>query len=368
MSEARARAGARTRTKRWLLVILAVFAALAAAAMAIVWTADKSLDPLLTRMGEQRLTADPDALFPDEGMRVFVCGSSSPLATRDRAKACIGVLANGEMLLFDTGAGSWRNIEGWGIPSPRLTRVFLTHFHSDHIADLDEVNVQSWIFGRTQPLIVAGPLGVDRVVDGYNSAFALDYGYRNNYGTERHLPLAAAVMQSQPIEPGETGLTTVYSNGKLTVSAFNVDHRPVESAIGYRIDYGDRSVVISGDTRWTDNLREVSTNVDVLFQESQSLRLSQIMSRAAAQAGDERMEYMMEKAPDYHTHAEIFGEIAEQTGAQRVVMYHLAPPPDQLLIRRFFLAGMPDNVSLARDGLHFTLKPGTRDIEEGDFD
>lgn len=352
---------------RWMRAAFALAMLGCIWAASLVWQADKRLDWILVRAGQSKLSQKPDALFPANAVRVFVCGSSSPLATRTRAKTCIGVLANDELLLFDVGAGSWRNIENWGIPAQRLSHVFLTHFHSDHIADLDEANVQSWIFGRPHPLVVAGPTGVDQVVDGYNRALALDYGYRNTFGTERVLPAAVAVMQSQAIAPGIGQRIPVYRNGALTVSAFLVDHRPVEPALGYRVDYGGRSIVISGDTRWTATTREFSQGVDLLFHEAQSARLSAIMSHAAALAHDERMRFVMAKAGEYHTKAEDFSTIARETNARQIVMYHLAPPPDQLLLQRYFLAGAPSNVMLARDGLNFTLKLGEREIESGYF-
>lgn len=328
----------------------------------IVWSAHRSLDGLIVKAGEARLTADTSQFFPDNAMRVFVCGSSSPLATRERAKTCIGVLAEGELLLFDVGAGSWRNIENWGIPPSALSRVFLTHFHSDHIADLDEANVQSWIMGRSLPIVVGGPDGVESVVAGYNAALALDYQYRNEYGTERLLPANAAQMRGQPILPADGEKTVVYKKGMLTVSAFLVDHSPVEPALGYRVDYGDRSIVISGDTRWTSSTRDISRNADILFHEAQSARLSRLIAEAAENVGDDRMAYVMTKAGDYHTRAEDFAKIAEETGAKKVVMYHLAPPPDHVIMKRMFLAGMPENVVLAKDGLSFMLVNGSSEV------
>lgn len=351
---------------RWTVsAILAVLLIAAGVIGALIWTADDRLDELFIDFAQTRLEPQHQALFADDDtLRVFVCGSSSPFATEDRAKTCIGVIANGEILLFDTGAGSWRNIENWRLPTDRVAHVFLTHFHSDHIADLDEVNVQSWIWGRRTAIRVHGPSGVERVVAGYNEAFALDYSYRNDYGGERYFPRAAATMAANPIAATPGRAVRVYENGALRILAFPVDHAPVEPALGYVVEYGARRVVISGDTRRAGITERMAQDADILFHEAQSRRLSDIMASAAERSNDARMQFIMTKAGDYHTAAEDFGELARATNATRVIMYHLAPPPDAVPLQRAFLRNMPDNVSLAFDGQLFELPLQGSEIRE----
>ncbi|WOE74664.1 MBL fold metallo-hydrolase [Alterisphingorhabdus coralli] len=330
----------------------------------LLYTADPILDRPLRSLAESRLGKVHPYIADNSGLRAFVCGSSSPIATWDRAKTCIGVIADGEILLFDVGAGAIRNIENWGLGAQHISRVFLTHFHSDHLGDLDEANVQGWIWGRREPLHVHGPVGVDRVVKGYNQALGLDYGYRNTYGTERFLPMRGALMLAHAAEPRPGDTVEVYRKGKLVVEAFLVDHSPVEPAFGYRIHYGDRTVLVSGDTRRSATLERLARNADILFHEAQSARLSRLMAEAAARKSDERISYVMSKAGDYHSAAEDFGEIAHNTKVRKLVMYHLAPPPDQWLMQRVFLRGMPGNVLLAEDGLVFTLIPGETGVDQ----
>ncbi|QLC26431.1 MBL fold metallo-hydrolase [Parasphingopyxis algicola] len=352
--------------RRIVLAVFVVFLVAAGVIGVLVWTADDRLDGVFIDFAQARLEPQHRTLFSDDDtLRVFVCGSSSPFATPDRAKTCIGVIANGEILLFDTGAGSWRNIENWQLQTDRVAHVFFTHFHSDHIADLDEVNVQSWIWGRRTAIRVHGPSGVERVVAGYNEALALDYGYRNDYGEERYFPHAAATMIANPIESIPGRAVPVYENGNLRILAFPVDHAPVEPAFGYVIEYGDRRVVISGDTRRADLTERLARDADILFHEAQSRRLSHIMATAAERSNDARMQFVMTKAGDYHTAAEDFAELARETNATRVIMYHLAPPPDALPLQRVFLRNMPDNVSLAFDGQLFELPLQGREIREG---
>lgn len=354
--------------KSWFRRASSIGLVLIAAALAflafLIWNGSRLLDAPLAALAGDRMVPAHDELFEADALRVFVCGSSSPLATPDRAKTCIGVIANGRILLFDTGAGSMRNIENWRLKPERISHVFLTHFHSDHFADLDEVAVQSWIMGRREPITVFGGEGVERVVEGYNQALALDAGYRNAYGTERFFPIAAATLRPHPISPLPGRAVPVFREGKLVVSAFAVDHGIVKPALGYEVRYGDRRIVISGDTRRNRGLETFAEQADVLFHEAYSGRLTEIIGKGARQSGNARMQYILGKAGDYHTPSEDFSELAGSTRARRVVMYHLAPPPDNFVMKRIFLSDMPDNVTLAEDGQLFTLRPGETGIDE----
>jgi ribonuclease Z len=69
-------------------------------------------------------------------LRVFVCGSASPLGRTDRAQACIAVVTPEHFFLIDSGAGSTDNLGAGRLPMVRLDGLLLTHFHSDHIAEL----------------------------------------------------------------------------------------------------------------------------------------------------------------------------------------------------------------------------------------
>ena len=182
---------------------------------------------------------------PLEGMRVVVCGSASPLGRGpERAQACIAVVTPEHFFLFDVGARSPMRIAEARLPMSRINGVFLTHFHSDHIAALPDVNLASWVGGRPAPLDVYGPPGVQSVVDGFNAAYQLDRGYRTgHHGTER-LPPELGPMQAQTFQPGDV----VWQDELITVTSFAVEHPPIEPAVGYRVDYRGRSVVISGDT------------------------------------------------------------------------------------------------------------------------
>src|SRR5262249_30318137 len=120
-----------------------------------------------------------------------------------------------------------------------LSAILLTHLHSDHIGDLGEAVTQSWIAGRAQPLDVYGPNGTAQVVEGFRTAYAPDVSYRVKHHGEQYLPSAAADTTAHEIALPQDQLSAVpvFEKNGLKVSAFLVDHRPVEPALGYRFDY-----------------------------------------------------------------------------------------------------------------------------------
>ena len=125
-----------------------------------------------------------------------------------------------------------------------LRRVFLTHFHSDHINGLGALALQHVFRGNvTGPLAVYGGPGVERVVGGFNEAFAQDHSYRGCATMAKMLLRAAGFeLAAMPIAAPDSGLGTVLIDGDITISVFNVHHESVSPAYGYRISDGQRSV------------------------------------------------------------------------------------------------------------------------------
>src|SRR5579862_5619184 len=80
-----------------------------------------------------------------DGLKVFMCGTSGPLPVRDRAKACVAIQAGAALYMVDVGPESTENMMAWRMPMATARAVFLTHLHSDHLGDLGEFNMQSWV-------------------------------------------------------------------------------------------------------------------------------------------------------------------------------------------------------------------------------
>ena len=319
-------------------------------------------DRLVKRAISQILGSQSDVLGGDK-IDVVFCGTASPMGGSS-AQQCIGVLVADQFFIVDSGARSTAVAGEAGLPLQRLNGVFLTHFHSDHISSLGELHLASWARGRPGKLKVYGGEGVGQVVDGFNMAYGLDYGYRTAHHGEAVMASKNAGLVAQPFELPARGSQVIYKSGELTVSAFTVSHPPIEPAYGYRFDYRGRSVVISGDTVKDGNLIEATAGADVLIHEVLQPQLVRMLSEGVAEQGNHGLAELLTDTLDYHTTPVGAAEAANEAGAKLVVFTHLAPSPTNALIERIFMRGVEDvrdeGVVIAKDLMHISL-PAPRD-------
>ena len=335
--------------------VVAALVVLISAAAALLFYAPFAQDALAKRVATALLGRGAE---PVDGLRVVVCGSASPLGGGgDRAQACIAVVTAEHFFLFDVGARSPQRMAQARLPMARINGVFLTHFHSDHIAALPDVNLASWVRGRPERLDVYGPSGVESVVDGFNAAYALDRGYRTGHHGAARLPPEIGPMRAHGFNPGEV----VWQDDLLTVTSFAVEHPPIEPAAGYRVDYRGRSVVISGDTNVADALFAAAEGADILFHDALSRTVLDPMIEAATDLGLPSAQIMIDVI-DYHADVTLLPARAAEAGVQLLALYHLVPAPPNALIERMFLRGLPDDVILTRDLLTFDLPADSDEI------
>jgi ribonuclease Z len=316
------------------------------------------------------------APLEDNALRVAVCGSSAPLPSADRAKACVAVFAGGKFYIVDAGPESVENLVTWGIPLSAIGGVFLTHFHSDHIGDLGELNLQTWAAGRPAALRVYGGPGVERVVNGFNDAYRLDQGYRTAHHTEKVMPPATWPMlartielDGQPLAGGHNRRAAALVNGDLTVTAIEVDHAPISPAYAYRFDYKGRSVFITGDLKYQASLAEAVRGADLLVSEAIALHMTRALGAGAREAGRSQTAAIMHDIEDYHLTAEQAASIANEAQVKLLVFYHLLPARDGALPRRVFANGVDaarrGDWTFADDGSLYTLPIGSQDVRTG---
>jgi ribonuclease Z len=323
---------------------------------------------LMERALARNLAADPFADLPD-GLHVLLCGAGGPLPDPVRSGPCAAVIAGRTLVVVDAGTGGARNLQRIGFAPGLVEALFVTHFHSDHIDGLGEMALLRWTGGgRMAPLPVYGPAGVEEVVAGFTRAYQQDVAYRVAHHGPATVPPTGAGMTAEPFAlPGPGEAPVVWEGGGLRVMAFAVEHDPVKPAVGYRFEYGGRSLVISGDTKKSANLALLSRGVDLLVHEALAPQLVARMNAAATAAGRANVAKIASDIPDYHTAPVEAAEIAAEVGAKHLLFHHVIPPLPLPGLDRVFLEGVSDafsgGVTLGRDGTLISLPKGGSAVE-----
>ena len=207
------------------------------------------VEDFLFRQVAERAVSGPSPVLAAarRTFRTAVRHGNAP-ARQTRGGPCTMIAAGDRYYLIDAGIDAARNLRLWRIPLEKIAGVLLTHFHSDHIAELGEMRLQTWVAGRKTPLPVYGPPGIERVVAGFNEAYALDAGYRTAHHGAKMLPPDAVAMIAKPVAFPWSDRALVLKQDGLKITAIRVHHDPAKPAYGYRFDYQGRSIVVSGDT------------------------------------------------------------------------------------------------------------------------
>jgi ribonuclease Z len=203
------------------------------------------------------VSAGAQAPQPPQTVQVTLLGTGSPTLSVERMGPCTLIEAGSERLLFDAGRGCAIRLAQARVPWRDLTQVFLTHLHADHTFALPDLHVMGWVLGRTDTLEVHGPSGTSEMMTSMIRAVEPDIASRLRSVPTRKPP----VYHATEIQPG-----VVYERGGMKVTAFEVPHS-ISPAFGYRIDANGRSIVLSGDTRYSETLIRNAQGVDVLVHE-----------------------------------------------------------------------------------------------------
>lgn len=260
--------------------------------------------------------------------KVVLLGVGTPVPLKFRFGPATLVIAGGKYLLFDAGRGVGLQLWAKRVPLGRIDRIFLTHLHSDHLTGIPDLlltgRLRSPFANRKGPLKITGPKGTAAFAAHLVKAFAADIAIRQ---ADQKIPAAWAQIEVKEIT---TGL--VYDEAGVRVTAIAVNHgAKIKPTVGYRIAYGGRSVVISGDTKFSKNLMQKAKGADLF-----------IHAVAAARPALLKTAKFWQNILDHHTSPEDVGRIFAGAKPRLAVFYHLVtltngkikPPFPKDLVRR----------------------------------
>jgi ribonuclease Z len=342
------------KDKRKLIIVLVVLVLLIVGG---IWFLKNLPDFAVEVLINSGITTNQNAkYFEDDALYVITTGTGAPLPDAKRVGPQAVVVAGNQVLVFDAGPGSTRQIE-LIMDASSVDALFLTHYHSDHIGDLGELMLKRWATGGlAEPLPIYGPPGIEEVVAGFESAYQLDVGYRVEHHGQEAMPPSGSGGEVHLFDLGTDLMASdmVYEQDGVQVIAFNVNHSPVFPAVGYRVTYKEKSIVISGDTVFTESLIHHAMGADVLVCEALNHKMSTMVSEATRDI-ENNASIVAEDIKDYHITPEQAGIVAKKAGIPVLVITHVLPPvPVGILVNPFL-----KDAREVYDGKLYLAKDGT---------
>jgi ribonuclease Z len=240
---------------------------------------------------------------------IVLLGTGNPLPHPDRAGPASLVRAGGMQFLVDCGRGVLMRLAAAGAFPGMLTSVLLTHLHSDHVTDFNDVLTTRWVMSPVEsPLDVIGPVGTEAFVERTLAMLDDDIGWRLAHHEDLAWRPGVAVTE---IHDG-----VVFDRDDVRVIAAPTDHRPVHPTVGYRFEHDGAAIVVAGDTVPCDGLDRLCSGADVYVQTVVNRTLVESVPMA-------RFRDIL----DYHSSIEDAARTAARAGVATLVLTHCVPPP-----------------------------------------
>jgi ribonuclease Z len=240
-------------------------------------------------------------------MDVILLGTGSPLPDPRRAGPATLVRAGGANLLFDCGRGVLMRLAAAGVLPPMLSAVVITHLHSDHITDLNDVITTRWVMSQQPaPLQVIGPPGTAQLIEDTLRMLGPDIGYRIAHHDDLN---EGPTVTARELSPGDR--VTI---GGCELIAYATDHAPVAPTLGYRVTAGAAIAAIAGDTIPCPGLDAMCAGAGVYVQ---TVIRDDLVRMVPAQ----RLQDIL----DYHSTVRQAAETAQRAGVKTLMMTHYVP-------------------------------------------
>jgi ribonuclease BN (tRNA processing enzyme) len=282
-------------------------------------------------VASQFIRAQPTALR-DTGTQLVLLGTQGGPNFRDARKECANaIVVDGRIYVVDCGYGALDRLGQAGLNYRDVGNIFLTHLHDDHTSDVVTLLSHQWTGGRIDPTLVIGPYGTRHLVEAALSYFEANTLIR--LADEDRSVRPEDIFSGRDIE-ATVAPTEVFADDRVTVSSVENTHFPDSAkqavpyrAVSYRFDSRDRSITISGDTAYSENLVRLAEGSDVFVCETieAAATRANFEQRVAAGAYADNPEGIWKHIIETHSSTEDVGRMAAEAGVTTLVLSHLLP-------------------------------------------
>lgn len=276
-------------------------------------------------------------------LKVLLLGTGCPLPNLARSSPSQAVFCGQEPFLVDCGEGATTQLVRAGLDPAMVKHLLITHHDADHIAGYGHFALTSWILGR-RALKVVGPRGTKRITDLlFKEVYEKDIEYRSSLGRPVKGILDIDVLE---VEGGaKLELST------CQVSVAEVPHHPGMQCLAFRFDADGQSLVISGDTAYSEKLVELARGADILVSEAS------MVEPEGGKLHQAHTAEFWEKLHAQHVTPREAGLMARKAGVRKLVLSHLLPRADPGTIAREAASEFGGEVVVGEDLMEVCCRP-----------
>lgn len=274
-------------------------------------------------------TSTTPASNTDNGMRLILLGTAGgPTPKKNRAAPSQVIMIDGEAFVIDCGNGVAQQFVKAGLKLSSLRHIFITHHHSDHNADYGNLMLLAWAADLNHRIDTYGPKPIVRMTKLFLQLNAYDIHTRIEDEGRENL-----VKMIYPHEIQNDGV--IFDNGRTKVSCVSAVHPPVSPSFAYRFDHRGKSIVISGDTTYSENVVKLAQGADILVHEVMHVQALDKLLASEAQA-TRLKEHLLAS----HSNFEQVGRVATEAKVKKLVLSHFVPGGDSSISDQDWIAGV----------------------------